>query len=120
MDSIACRTAIVASLSDFPGARLNEIVLATNDPWWFTASAVLPGPNEVNDASGIIVSFAVLTAAPDEALPLPVFASELVAALRAELAAMVEAVVVVDLVVTVPTTAFVVSVPLALPPEVLT
>ena len=46
----------------------------------------------VNAASGTIVSLLVLTAAPDEALPLPVLASALVAALRAELPAMLAAV----------------------------
>ena len=33
----------VAVDSDAPGARLNEIVLAANCPWWLTASAVLVG-----------------------------------------------------------------------------
>jgi hypothetical protein len=38
-----------------------------------------------------MVSLLVLTAAPDDALPLPVFASALVAAFRAELLAMLAA-----------------------------
>ena len=62
----------------------------------------------------------VLTAAPDEALPLPVLASELIAALRAELLAMLLAEAEVFPTATVPTTALVVSVPAAEPPEVLT
>jgi hypothetical protein len=69
-----------------------------------------------------MVSLLVLTAAPDDALPLPTFASALVEALRAELDAMLAAVTVVvfDAAVTVPTTAPVVSVPEADPPVVLT
>src|SRR5271165_3822964 len=86
-------TAVVASLNALPGARLNEIVAATNGPWWLTASGVLPGPYVVTAANGTIVSTLVLTAAPDDALLLPVLASELVAALRAELDAMEAAVV---------------------------
>ena len=80
----------------------------------------------MNAASGTIVSLLVLTAAPDDALPLPVLASALVDALRAELLAIAAAAaaavvgVVVVVAATVPTTAFVVSVPLALPPAVLT
>ena len=89
---IARSTDGVASPSDFPGARLKEIVLATNDAWWFTESGVLPAPMLVKAASGIIISLLVLTAAADEATPLPTFASALVAALRAELAAIVAAV----------------------------
>ena len=118
----------------------------------------------MNAASGTIVSRLVLTAAPDDALPLPTLASALVAALRteaaeaeaelevAELLLVLEpeaedpaivvvagAVVVVDCIaetaagfdeepddvgvpatVTVPGSAFVVCVPLAVPPDVLT
>ncbi len=118
---------------------------------------MLPGPNVVKVASGIIVSLLVLTAAPDDALPLPMFASALVEALRAELDAIAAAVVAPDddppdpdppdpdppdadppdagpfdadapdtdrpepvAPPTVPTTAFVVSVPEAFPPDVLT
>jgi hypothetical protein len=71
-----------------------------------------------------MVSLLVLTAAPDEALALPVAPSELVVALRAELPAMAAAAVallvaLVD-VVTVPITAFEVCEPLAAPPDVLT
>ena len=69
-------------------------MLATKDPWWLTASAVLPARKWAKAASGIIVSLLVLTAAADDAMPLPMFASAFVAALRAELAAMVAAVVV--------------------------
>ena len=119
--------------------------MATNGPWWFTASGVLPGPYLVIADSGTMVSWLVLTAAAEEALPLPVLANALFAALRAELEAMEAALVVLlldalladelllvlavpavvadlDVVeaVTVPTTALVVSVPEAVPPEVLT
>ena len=122
---IASSTAAVASLSDLPGARLNEIVVATNSPWWLTASGVLPGPKLVNAASGTIVSLLVLTAAPDEALPLPVLASALVAALRAELPAMLAAVVACGAAARpcrgpCRSPHCVVSVPLADPPAVLT
>jgi hypothetical protein len=69
-----------------------------------------------------MVSFDVLTAAADDALPLPTFARALVEAFLAELAAMLAAVLVVAVVdvATVPTTALVACVPLAVPPEVLT
>ena len=50
----------------------------------------------VKAASGIIVSTLVLTDGADEAVPLPVFANELVAALRAELLAMLAADTVLD------------------------
>jgi hypothetical protein len=84
-----------------------------------------------------MVSFAVDTAAPDEALDLPLAAIELIAWLRAESAAMLAAldavvpavppvVALVDEVVaaavaavTVPAGALVVCAPLALPPDVL-
>ena len=39
------RSPACASLSETPGFRLNEIVLATKRPWWLTASGVLPGRN---------------------------------------------------------------------------
>ena len=61
----------------------------------------MPGPNEAIAESGIIVSFAVETAAPDEALDLPLAAIELFARLRAESAARVAALV--DVLVAVPT-----------------
>ena len=37
-------TARVACDSETSGARLNEIVDATNWPWWLTPSGVLVGP----------------------------------------------------------------------------
>src|SRR5579871_6437578 len=101
----------LASLSDFPGARLNDSVVATNCSWWFTASGVLPGPYLVNAASGTIVSLLVLTAAPLEAPPLPVLAIALVAALRAELPATLAAVADAFFPDTVPTSRFDDSVP---------
>src|SRR5277367_4971652 len=91
---IARSTATLASLSDFPGVRLNEIVVAMNGPWWFTDSGVVPGPKLVNAASGTIVSRLVLTDGAEEAVLLPVAAKALVAALREELEAMLAAVVV--------------------------
>ena len=74
----------MAWLSEAPGRRLKEIVLATKSPWWFTISGVLPSAKWVKAESGTIVSFAVLTAAPAEALLLPAPASEFVEALRAD------------------------------------
>ena len=65
----------------------------------------------------------MLTAAPAEALPLPTLAIALVAALRTEAAeadAAAAAVLPPALLLTVPSTAFVVSVPVAGPPAVLT
>ncbi len=78
-------TAACASDSERPGARLNEIVAATNWLWWLTDSAVWPRANCATADSGIIVSRPVLTAAPAEALPLPLAASAFCAALRCEL-----------------------------------
>ncbi|HKD76844.1 MAG TPA: hypothetical protein VKB76_15165 [Ktedonobacterales bacterium] len=80
----------------------------------------------MNAASGTIVSCVVLTAAAEDALPLPVVARALFAAFRAELlaiaAAFAAAVVgfAVFGVATVPTTALETCVPLAFPPDVLT
>ena len=53
----------------------------------------MPGPYWVTADSGTMVSRLVLTAEAEEALLLPVLASALVAALRAELAAMEAALV---------------------------
>ena len=66
--------------------------MATNGPWWFTDSGVVPGPKLVNADSGTIVSRLVLTDGAEEALLLPVAANALVAALREELEAMLAAV----------------------------
>src|ERR1700746_2213738 len=122
----------VTSDSDLPGGRLNEIVDATNWLWWFTASGVLPGPKLAIAESGIIVSFDVDTAAPVDALDLPLAAIELFARLRAAspaTAAALDDVVppvppgeALDLAldVTVPAVALVDCEPLALPPDVLT
>src|ERR1700738_1305323 len=73
----------VASDRDLPGGRLNEMVEATNWPWWFTERGALPGPNEAIADSGIIVSFEIETAAPVDALVLPRGAIELLGRLRA-------------------------------------
>ncbi len=56
-----------------------------------TESAVCPGANFARVESGTMVSAEVDTAAPEEALEWPLAASELVARLRAESAAIVEA-----------------------------
>jgi hypothetical protein len=42
--SIAFSIARVAVDSETSAARLNEIVDATNNPWWLTPSGVLVGP----------------------------------------------------------------------------
>src|SRR6476661_6548407 len=125
----------VTSDSDLPGGRLNEIVDATNWLWWFTASGVLPGPKLAIAESGIIVSFDVDTAAPVDALDLPLAAIELFARLRAAspatAAALADVVppvppvppdeaLEVALDVTGPAVALVDCEPLALPPDVLT
>src|SRR5690349_20230822 len=118
-----------ASLSDRPGAMLNEMVLATKRPWWLTASGVVPGPKWVNALSGTIVSVRVLTAAPVELEPRPVAESWLLRWLRSASAALVAAVAAVlwpaALVVgagavAVAAIAFVACAPLTLPPDVLT
>ena len=122
--SICCAIATVASLKVFPGARLNEIVLAMNGPWWLTANGVLPLSITVNADSGTIVSRLVLTAEPADVPARPVVASALIDALRAELPAMAAAVVgaalVRDAAVNVPTTALDSADPDAAPPAVLT
>ena len=78
-----------ASLSDLPGGRLNEIVVATYWLWWFTASGVEPGAKRATAESGTMVSVAVATAAPVEALPWPVVAMADWAAVRTALLAAV-------------------------------
>src|SRR5205085_6559108 len=89
---IAFSIATVASLSDFPGGKLKEIVVATNMPWWLTAIGVLPCSQCANAESGTMLSAAVDTGAPLEAIPLPTFAMELFAWFLAESSAMLEAV----------------------------
>src|SRR5664279_1808885 len=51
----------VACDSETSGGRLNEIVDATNWPWWLTPSAVLVGPKEANSDSGTCVPLVELT-----------------------------------------------------------
>ena len=71
-----------ASLNDFPAGRLNEIVVATNSLWWFTASGVNPLTTVVTALSGTIVELLVATDALAEAeLALLLTASELIDAL---------------------------------------
>src|ERR1019366_1209790 len=116
-----CRSiATVASLRDFPGARLKLMVAVTNPPWWETASGVVPSRDWVKADSGIIVDFEVLTAWAVDVAPLPVAAIELAAALRAASAARAEAMVGAAAVTTVPAATFEAWVPERLPPEVLT
>ncbi len=95
---------------------MNEIVVAANWPWWLTCTAVFPLPIRATVDSGTIVSLVVLMAAPLEASDLPLLEMPFVAALRAELSTELEA---VDE-LTVPLTALLLAVPLALCPEVLT
>ncbi len=73
-----------------PGARLNEIVVATNRPWWLTCTGALPGSIRAKAESGTIVSLAAETGALDEAPPL-LAAMALAEALRAESDAMAAA-----------------------------
>ncbi|MCM3738616.1 hypothetical protein M3215_23400, partial [Bacillus cytotoxicus] len=117
----------VACDSDTPGGRLNEIVVATNSPWWLTDSGVVLGPKVAIADSGIIVDFDVDTDAPDDALDLPLAAIELSAWLRAESDALAAALcaavpaldVPAEVATKVPAAALVVCVPFALPPDVL-
>src|SRR5580658_2271529 len=83
MVSMECLIAASASPSAYSGGRLKEIVEAAKWPWWLTASGVVPGPKWLKAASGIMVSLAVLIAAPVEALLWVVLAMELRLALRA-------------------------------------
>src|ERR1700684_85165 len=97
------------------------MVEATNKPWRLCESGVWPAWWCATAASGIIVSMAVETAAPDDVLLLPAVASELMAALRAELlfalapavavAAELAPVVLAVAALTVPAGAFDVAVP---------
>ena len=91
ISAIAPAIARCASLSACPGARLKEIVVATKGPWWLTESGVSASPNFAKADNGIMVSLLVETEAPAEAVEWPVAASELIARLRAESAAIVEA-----------------------------
>ena len=101
--SARCRPiAASASLSDLPGGRLNEIVVATYWLWWLTASGVEPGANRATADSGTMVSEAVATAAPVEALPWPVVAMADCAAVRTALLAAVLAEAEVELVDALP------------------
>src|ERR1700733_5028779 len=122
--------AAVASESDLPGGRLNEIVDATNWLWWFTDNGVLPGPNLAMAESGIMVSCDVDTAAPADELDFPLAAMALVAALRMDASAsalvvLVDEVLLLELVdaevdFEVVVVALVDAAPLAVPPDVLT
>src|ERR1700722_9919245 len=76
---MAASIEVTAELSEPPGGRLKEIVLATRRPWWFTASGVAPCVKRATADSGIMVSWVVATAEPVEATPLPVAPIELVA-----------------------------------------
>src|ERR1700751_4836927 len=82
---VACANAAVASLSDFPGARLKEMVVATNWLWWLTASGVLLALVSENARSGVMVSAEVDTDAALEALEFPVDAIVDCAAMRTAL-----------------------------------
>jgi hypothetical protein len=57
----------VASLRDFPGARLNEMVVAGWVSWWLTEVGVAPSAQWAKADRGVIVSGVVLTATPCEA-----------------------------------------------------
>src|SRR5579871_1709012 len=74
---------VTADESEAPGGKLKEIVLATNRPWWFTASGVAPCTKRATADKGIMVSAPVETAEPVEATPLPVAPIELFARFRA-------------------------------------
>src|ERR1700758_674340 len=81
--SMISLTAATASLSETPIGRLNDRVVATNNPWWLMASGMLPGAKCATALSGTMASAFVLTAEPVEAAPLPVLPMELSAKLRA-------------------------------------
>src|ERR1700754_3853249 len=107
-----------AVLSETPGGRLNEMVVATRRPWWLTASGVAPWLNFATAESGIMVSCLVDTAEPVEAEPLPVWPIELVAWLRAACVFAAAAALEFDADTTVPATALVPCEPPTEPPEV--
>ncbi len=77
----------------------------------------MPGPQLANDASGTIVSVAVLTEAPEDDPPLPTAPMLFCARLRAALLVVLAAWAPPE--VTVPLGALLVWVPVAVPPEVL-
>ena len=60
-------TAVTASLSDFPCARLKEMVVAMDSSWWFTDRGWEPSAQVATDDSGTMVSALVLMARPEEA-----------------------------------------------------
>ena len=63
--------------------------MATYSLWWLTASGVWPATGCATAESGIMVSAAVATADPDDALLLPVLVSDACAAVRTALFAAV-------------------------------
>src|ERR1700678_838438 len=63
----ASSMARVASLSDFPVARVDEMVVAGSVFWWFTEVGVAPSAQWAKADSGVISSGVVLTATPWEA-----------------------------------------------------
>ena len=95
------------------------MVAATNWLWWFTDSAVLPWAKWATAESGTIVSCPVLTAAPADALLLPLAARAFCAALRCELLMPLADATAAVAPVTVPDGALVVAVPEGVPPAVL-
>src|ERR1700742_2842798 len=115
---MAASIEVTAELSEPPGGRLKEIVLATRRPWWFTASGVAPCVNRATADKGIMVSALVLTAEPVEATPLPVAPIELVARFRAA-CALAEVAELAAPATTVPATALVDCDPPTEAPEVL-
>src|SRR5208282_310880 len=120
MLALASAISFCASLNARPGARLNEIVAAANCPWWLTLKGVRPGAKCANADKGTMVSCAVETAAPADALEWPLAASAFIARLRAESAAIVAAVLVVavDAPTNRPAAELVCCVPVGLAPEV--
>jgi hypothetical protein len=61
---------VLASESEPPAGRLNEIVPATSVPWWLTCVAVWRVFQSMSAMSGTMVSAAVLSALPLELPPL--------------------------------------------------
>src|SRR6185312_16313071 len=75
--------ASTAVLIGSPAGRLKEKVVATNTPWWLTASGVVPGPKVAKADSGTMVETLVEMLAPVEEPPRAPVATALSCWLRA-------------------------------------
>ena len=67
MAASAAWTATTASLREWPGARLKEMVVATDSSWWFTEIGDEAGPKVAMADRGTMISLTPLIATAAEA-----------------------------------------------------